>query len=354
MVPLVEALVAQHPELEDADEAIREGRVLLDGRPILNPRARVAESARMRLAPEVVLRGSAKLAAAIDRFEIAVEGRTALDAGAAAGGFTSVLLARGAARVYAVDAGHGQLRGELLQNPSVVNLERTNLGELTTELVPDPIDVVTLDLSYLSLSRAIPELERVRLAADVDLVALVKPMFELSLATPPTDPGAARSCRRHRSARCRERRMARDRRDGIAGPRRSRCRGVPAPRPAIAFGRWIRPPLPSTSSRSNVDGYTIVEGAVDAALVDDLTAELARLEHDLEVMPAANSFEGAKTLRVYNLLAHGDVWRHVPVHESVLPVVEGVLDPGLPDFVAVIREHRPGRELPSPSTPTTC
>ena len=187
MVPLVEALVAQHPEIEDADEAIREGRVLLDGRPILNPRAQVAVSARVRLTPEAVLRGAPKLAAAIDRFEIAVEGRTALDAGAAAGGFTSVLLARGAARVYAVDVGHGQLRGELRQNPRVVNLERTNLGELTTDLVPDAIELVTLDLSYLSVSRAVPLLERVLLAPGIDLIALVKPMFELALANAPDD-----------------------------------------------------------------------------------------------------------------------------------------------------------------------
>ncbi len=189
MVPLSEAVVARHPEIEDAGEAIEAGRVLLGGKPMLNPRARVAESAPITVQPEAVLRGTAKLEAAISGFDVRVEGRTALDAGAAAGGFTTVLLAHGAARVYAVDAGYGQLRGELRQNPRVVNLERTNLGALTTALVPDAVELVTLDLSYLSLGRAIPELRRVQLTPDVDLIALVKPMFELGLATPPDEGG---------------------------------------------------------------------------------------------------------------------------------------------------------------------
>lgn len=187
MMPLAEAVVAQHPEIEDAVGVIEAGRVLLGGRPLLNPRARVPESAPITVQPEAVLRGTAKLDAAISRFDVGVEGRTALDAGAAAGGFTTVLLAHGAARVYAVDAGYGQLRGALRQDPRVVNLERTNLGELTTDLVPDAVELVTLDLSYLSLSRAVPELQRVQLAPDVDLIALVKPMFELGLANAPDD-----------------------------------------------------------------------------------------------------------------------------------------------------------------------
>ena len=127
------------------------------------------------------------MAAAFDGFGVRVEGRTALDAGAAAGGFTTVLLERGARRVYAVDAGHGQLRGALRQDARVVNLERTNLGDLGPHVVPDPVDLITLDLSYLSLAAAVPQLEGVRLADDADLVALVKPMFELALPSPPTE-----------------------------------------------------------------------------------------------------------------------------------------------------------------------
>ena len=76
------------------------------------------------------------------------------------------------------------------------------------------------------------------------------------------------------------------------------------------------------------DGYTIIEAAIDDAVIDELTHGLARLEHDLAVKPSTNSFEGANTLRIYNLLAHGDIWQQVPLHEAVLPVVERVLDPG--------------------------
>ncbi|MCU1462146.1 MAG: Phytanoyl-CoA dioxygenase [Acidimicrobiales bacterium] len=81
-------------------------------------------------------------------------------------------------------------------------------------------------------------------------------------------------------------------------------------------------------ARIEQDGYTIVENAIEPALLDALMADLARLERQLDVRPADNTFEGARTLRVYNLLVHGVVWQRVPLHESVLPVVEGVLDAG--------------------------
>src|SRR5437763_248388 len=80
--------------------------------------------------------------------------------------------------------------------------------------------------------------------------------------------------------------------------------------------------------RISHDGYTIVEGAIEADLVDALVEDLARLESELDIRPAPNSFEGVNTLRVYNLLAHGERWQAVPVHASVLPIVEGVLDQG--------------------------
>jgi ectoine hydroxylase-related dioxygenase (phytanoyl-CoA dioxygenase family) len=80
--------------------------------------------------------------------------------------------------------------------------------------------------------------------------------------------------------------------------------------------------------RIKKDGYTIVEDAIEPDLVGELNDSLARLERDLDIKPATNDFEGAQTLRVYNLLVHGAVWQRVPVHASVLPVVDGVLDPG--------------------------
>jgi 23S rRNA (cytidine1920-2'-O)/16S rRNA (cytidine1409-2'-O)-methyltransferase len=133
------------------------------------------------------LRGEAKLTAALTAFDISVEGRAALDVGAAAGGFTRVLLSRGARVVYAVDAGHGQLLGSLRQDRRVVNLEATNVARLDSRLVPEPIDIVTIDVSYLSLAEAVRQLQSITLAADADVVGLVKPMFELRLATAPVD-----------------------------------------------------------------------------------------------------------------------------------------------------------------------
>ena len=187
IVTISDALAARHPELGDPEQAIAAGRVLVDGKPVLNPGARLAASASIVVEPEAGLRGSDKLEAALDGFAVDIGGRVALDLGAAAGGFTTVLLERGAARVYAVDAGHGQLLGSLRQDPRVVNLEATNLGALGRSVVPDVIELVTIDVSYISLAAAVPQLESLAFSEGAELIALVKPMFELGLDTPPPD-----------------------------------------------------------------------------------------------------------------------------------------------------------------------
>jgi 23S rRNA (cytidine1920-2'-O)/16S rRNA (cytidine1409-2'-O)-methyltransferase len=133
------------------------------------------------------LRGEAKLRAALDGFDVRAAGRICLDLGAAAGGFTRVLLEAGAMRVFAVDAGFGQLLGSLRQDPRVVNLEATNVAALDTRLIPDSIELVTVDVSYLALAAAVAQLDRIAMAHDADLIGLVKPMFELRLATAPSD-----------------------------------------------------------------------------------------------------------------------------------------------------------------------
>ena len=132
----------------------RAGHVLVGGRIVTNPASMVSAQDSIVVRPPTDLRGSAKLAAALDRFGVAVDGRAALDVGATAGGFTSVLLG-GTARVYAVDAGHGQLLGSLRQDERVVNLESTNVGDLARSQVPEPVAIVTIDVSYLSLAAAI-------------------------------------------------------------------------------------------------------------------------------------------------------------------------------------------------------
>jgi 23S rRNA (cytidine1920-2'-O)/16S rRNA (cytidine1409-2'-O)-methyltransferase len=184
--PLAAELRRLHPGCEAAD-LIRRGAVRVDGRIVTNPRSLVRAGAAIAVREPSQLRGEVKLRFALRAFGVDVGGRIALDAGAAAGGFTSALLEAGAERVYAVDAGFGQLRGSLRRDPRVVNLERVNIGELTHALVPDVVEVVTLDLSYLALARAVRELERVQLGPTAELIALVKPMFELQLAEVPRD-----------------------------------------------------------------------------------------------------------------------------------------------------------------------
>jgi 23S rRNA (cytidine1920-2'-O)/16S rRNA (cytidine1409-2'-O)-methyltransferase len=161
--------------------------VWVNGFPVTNPDALVARDASIVVRTPQPLGGEAKLRAALAAFAPPVRDRVAVDIGASAGGFTRVLLEAGARRVYAIDAGYGQLLGSLRQDPRVVNLERTNLGELDTSVVPDAIDIVTIDVSYLALARAVPQLAPLVLADGADLIALVKPMFELGLAEPPPD-----------------------------------------------------------------------------------------------------------------------------------------------------------------------
>ncbi|MFN3869083.1 MAG: TlyA family RNA methyltransferase [Hyphomicrobiaceae bacterium] len=124
-----------------------------------------------------VARSGAKLAAALDHFGFAASGRIALDIGASTGGFTQVLLERGAARVYGVEVGRDQLHARLRADTRIVSLEQTDARDLTPILIPEPIDAIVADVSFISLTQALPK----PLAFAVPgawLVALVKPQFE--------------------------------------------------------------------------------------------------------------------------------------------------------------------------------
>ncbi len=179
----------RQPDEEDPGGLIAGGWVLVDGSVVTNPNSAVLPGASVVIRREKVLRGRVKLEAALDRFGVDVTGRVALDVGASTGGFTSALLAAGAARVYAVDVGHGQLLGSLRQDPRVVTLESTNLADLGPGLVPDILGLLTVDLSFLALAEGLPQFDPGLLAPDAELVALVKPMYELHLAAPPTGEG---------------------------------------------------------------------------------------------------------------------------------------------------------------------
>ena len=144
-----------------------------------------------------VSRGGHKLAAALDAFRIDPAGRICLDAGASTGGFTDVLLQRGATRVYAVDVGRGQLAETLRQDPRVVSMERTNARALTPSSLPEPIDLAVIDVSFISLGLVLgPIASTLRLGRDAPIVALVKPQFEAGRGR--TDHGVVREPAIHR------------------------------------------------------------------------------------------------------------------------------------------------------------
>ncbi|HKF71083.1 MAG TPA: TlyA family RNA methyltransferase [Stellaceae bacterium] len=125
-----------------------------------------------------VSRGGLKLVHALDHFAIDPAGATTLDIGASTGGFTDVLLARAAARVYAVDVGYGQLAAKLRSDPRVVLLERVNARHLTRAAVPDPVDLVVCDASFIGLEVVLPA-PLALTAGSAELVSLIKPQFEV-------------------------------------------------------------------------------------------------------------------------------------------------------------------------------
>ncbi len=165
---------------ERARAMILAGQVSVDGQVVSKAGAPVAQNAAIELrAPDhpYVGRGGIKLAHALDTFKVPVAGRHALDIGASTGGFTDVLLQRGASSVIALDVGHGQLDWKLRNDPRVTVREHVNARALTAEHVPQPVDLVTIDVSFISLSYIFPSLPPF-LRKPADVIALVKPQFE--------------------------------------------------------------------------------------------------------------------------------------------------------------------------------
>jgi 23S rRNA (cytidine1920-2'-O)/16S rRNA (cytidine1409-2'-O)-methyltransferase len=163
---------------------ILEGRVRIGGHRAESPGQPVREGQDVQVdEPEVpyVSRGGVKLAGALDAFGVDPSGLLVLDAGASTGGFTDCLLRRGARLVYAVDVGYGQIAWSLRQDPRVVVIERTNARYLTAEAVPERVDLVTADLSFISLAKVLPALCALAAPA-ATFIVLVKPQFELGPA----------------------------------------------------------------------------------------------------------------------------------------------------------------------------
>jgi 23S rRNA (cytidine1920-2'-O)/16S rRNA (cytidine1409-2'-O)-methyltransferase len=162
-----------------AQAAISAGLVTANGKPVRKASESLEAEAAIEAQPAFpfVSRGGLKLEHALDIFSVPVEGRVALDIGASTGGFSDVLLRRGAARVYAVDVGHDQLHASLRGNDRLISLEGQDARKLDRSLVPDPIDLVVADVSFISLALVLPA--ALALAAPgADLAVLVKPQFE--------------------------------------------------------------------------------------------------------------------------------------------------------------------------------
>jgi 23S rRNA (cytidine1920-2'-O)/16S rRNA (cytidine1409-2'-O)-methyltransferase len=168
------------PSRERARALILAGQVSVDGRPQTKAGTQIDPSSEVAvIAPDhpYVGRGGVKLAHALDTFGIAVEGREALDIGASTGGFTDVLLKRGATRVVALDVGHGQIDWTLRNDPRVLVFEHFNARRLQPSDLPGPVDLVTIDVSFISLRQILPVVPPL-LRPGADVVALVKPQFE--------------------------------------------------------------------------------------------------------------------------------------------------------------------------------
>ncbi len=177
----LDALVAKSGFAESRERAqalILAGKVRVAGETIRKPDRSVKEDAAISVEPaaDYASRGALKLGPALERFGIDPSGRVCADIGASTGGFTDVLLRRGAARVYAIDIGRGLLHWRLRSDPRVVVIERVNAREL--ESFPEPVSLIVVDVSFIGLEKVLPALRRAGPVADV--VALFKPQFQVA------------------------------------------------------------------------------------------------------------------------------------------------------------------------------
>ena len=168
------------PSRERAKTTIMSGLVFVDGQRVDKPGTAVSPEAQVEVRGEAlpyVSRGGLKLEKALRVFSVSPAGLTCIDCGASTGGFTDVLLQNGAAKVYAVDVGYGQLAWSLRNDPRVINMERTNVRYVTREQIPEPLDLAVMDLSFISVRLVLPAVREL-LREDGHVLCLIKPQFE--------------------------------------------------------------------------------------------------------------------------------------------------------------------------------
>jgi len=169
------------PSRQRAQALIMAGKVLVNEQPVVKPGMPVSESDVVKIKGNdipYVSRGGLKLEAALDAFRINPANHICLDAGASTGGFTDCLLQRGASTVFAVDVGYGQLAWKLRRDDRVIPIERTNIRYMAMEAIPYPIDLVTIDVSFISLKVVVPEVFKF-MKRTGSIIALIKPQFEV-------------------------------------------------------------------------------------------------------------------------------------------------------------------------------
>jgi len=179
-VPRLDVLVTRSGLAESRERAqalIIAGKVRVAGETVRRPDRSVSDDASITVDsdPAYASRGALKLAPALDAFGVNPAGLVCADIGASTGGFTDVLLRRGAAKVYAIDVGRGLLHWRLRQDPRVVVIERVNARELET--LPEPVSLIVVDISFIGLEKVLPALRKV--APGAEMIALFKPQFEV-------------------------------------------------------------------------------------------------------------------------------------------------------------------------------
>jgi 23S rRNA (cytidine1920-2'-O)/16S rRNA (cytidine1409-2'-O)-methyltransferase len=243
-VLLVEQGLAESRAL--AQRLVMAGQVRVDGQVVLKPATRVDASAQLLLdlGPRFVSRGGEKLDAALEHFKLPVQGLTCADVGASTGGFTDCLLQRGAGKVYAIDVGQGILHWKLRQDGRVVVMEQTNARFV--ESLPEPVDLVTVDASFISLKLLLPVIAGWFQEGKVgQVVALIKPQFEAGRREAARSHGVIRDPALHASVLVDVLTSAQEQSYGLRGLMRSPLLG---PKGNVEFLAWLafpQPPCPT-------------------------------------------------------------------------------------------------------------
>jgi len=228
---------------ERAQRLILAGRVRVNSRPAAKPDLKVDAATEIAVMPtrDYASRGAYKLIAALDHFAIEVSGRHALDVGASSGGFTDVILQRGAAHVIALDVGYGQLAQRLRDDPRVTVMERTNIRTVAADDLPYRADLIVIDTSFISLRTVLPAVIGV-VASPAEIIALVKPQFEVGKGSVGKG-GVVRDETLRRQALAEVLRFAAEIGLATAGAIESPLKGPAGNHEFLALMRWAKPQL---------------------------------------------------------------------------------------------------------------